>query len=180
MFLDKLILVGQSCSFSLISKWHYKSGLKLHFCFLLVKVKFELLFSVFRQCGQMAHGRAYQVEEFLQRKREAMLNKVRAEGQLVRSVLYTNQPQHLKGISGGVNNICLFQCNILLQNLRSWHPRGSLLTWSDSASVRHAGTSDIAMRGCTWAATLSGFLVHAKWHLHECQVPRFSSQNIAL
>ncbi|KAM8745722.1 serine/threonine-protein kinase Nek1 isoform 1-T2 [Acanthopagrus schlegelii] len=35
-----------------------------------------------RQCGQMAHGRAYQVEEFLQRKREAMLNKVRAEGQL--------------------------------------------------------------------------------------------------
>ncbi|XP_073333314.1 serine/threonine-protein kinase Nek1 isoform X3 [Pagrus major] len=35
-----------------------------------------------RQYGQMAHGRAYQVEEFLQRKREAMLNKVRAEGQL--------------------------------------------------------------------------------------------------
>ncbi|XP_076582578.1 serine/threonine-protein kinase Nek1 isoform X2 [Chaetodon auriga] len=35
-----------------------------------------------RQCGQMAPGRAYQVEEFLQRKREAMLNKVRAEGQL--------------------------------------------------------------------------------------------------
>lgn len=32
----------------------------------------------------MAPGRAYQVEEFLQRKREAMLNKVRAEGQLVR------------------------------------------------------------------------------------------------
>lgn len=31
----------------------------------------------------MAPGRAYQVEEFLQRKREAMLNKVRAEGQLV-------------------------------------------------------------------------------------------------
>uniref|UniRef100_A0A8C2XU06 non-specific serine/threonine protein kinase n=1 Tax=Cyclopterus lumpus TaxID=8103 RepID=A0A8C2XU06_CYCLU len=29
-----------------------------------------------------AAGRAYQVEEFLQRKREAMLNKVRAEGQL--------------------------------------------------------------------------------------------------
>lgn len=34
----------------------------------------------------MAPERAYQVEEFLQRKREAMLNKVRAEGQLVRSV----------------------------------------------------------------------------------------------
>lgn len=36
----------------------------------------------------MAAGRAYQVEEFLQRKREAMLNKVRAEGQLVRTDAY--------------------------------------------------------------------------------------------
>uniref|UniRef100_A0A8C2XNW6 non-specific serine/threonine protein kinase n=1 Tax=Cyclopterus lumpus TaxID=8103 RepID=A0A8C2XNW6_CYCLU len=35
-----------------------------------------------RPRGQAAAGRAYQVEEFLQRKREAMLNKVRAEGQL--------------------------------------------------------------------------------------------------
>uniref|UniRef100_A0A8C7ZB79 non-specific serine/threonine protein kinase n=1 Tax=Oryzias sinensis TaxID=183150 RepID=A0A8C7ZB79_9TELE len=35
-----------------------------------------------RQRGQMAAERAFQVEEFLQRKREAMLNKVRAEGQL--------------------------------------------------------------------------------------------------
>ncbi|XP_067370236.1 serine/threonine-protein kinase Nek1 isoform X3 [Channa argus] len=35
-----------------------------------------------RQRGQMAAERADQVEEFLQRKREAMLNKVRAEGQL--------------------------------------------------------------------------------------------------
>ncbi|CAJ1059944.1 serine/threonine-protein kinase Nek1 isoform X2 [Xyrichtys novacula] len=35
-----------------------------------------------RQRLQMDHVRAYQVEEFLQRKREAMLNKVRAEGQL--------------------------------------------------------------------------------------------------
>ncbi|XP_045906162.1 serine/threonine-protein kinase Nek1 isoform X1 [Micropterus dolomieu] len=35
-----------------------------------------------RQRGQMAGERAYQVEEFLQRRREAMLNKVRAEGQL--------------------------------------------------------------------------------------------------
>ncbi|XP_074525003.1 serine/threonine-protein kinase Nek1 isoform X2 [Halichoeres trimaculatus] len=35
-----------------------------------------------RQRLQMAPERAYQVEEFLQRKREAMLNKVRAEGQL--------------------------------------------------------------------------------------------------
>uniref|UniRef100_A0A665SX36 non-specific serine/threonine protein kinase n=1 Tax=Echeneis naucrates TaxID=173247 RepID=A0A665SX36_ECHNA len=34
------------------------------------------------QRGQMAVERADQVEEFLQRKREAMLNKVRAEGQL--------------------------------------------------------------------------------------------------
>ncbi|XP_034386897.1 serine/threonine-protein kinase Nek1 isoform X13 [Cyclopterus lumpus] len=37
---------------------------------------------VSRPRGQAAAGRAYQVEEFLQRKREAMLNKVRAEGQL--------------------------------------------------------------------------------------------------
>lgn len=37
----------------------------------------------------MAADRAEQVEEFLQRKREAMLNKVRAEGQLVRSVTLT-------------------------------------------------------------------------------------------
>ncbi|XP_039984827.1 serine/threonine-protein kinase Nek1 isoform X2 [Xiphias gladius] len=35
-----------------------------------------------RQRGHMAADRADQVEEFLQRKREAMLNKVRAEGQL--------------------------------------------------------------------------------------------------
>uniref|UniRef100_A0A3B3DN48 non-specific serine/threonine protein kinase n=1 Tax=Oryzias melastigma TaxID=30732 RepID=A0A3B3DN48_ORYME len=35
-----------------------------------------------RQRGHMAAERAFQVEEFLQRKREAMLNKVRAEGQL--------------------------------------------------------------------------------------------------
>lgn len=42
----------------------------------------------FRQCGQMAPGRAHHVEEFLQRKREAMLNKVRAEGQLVCALTY--------------------------------------------------------------------------------------------
>ncbi|XP_023269091.1 serine/threonine-protein kinase Nek1 isoform X1 [Seriola lalandi dorsalis] len=35
-----------------------------------------------RQRGHMAADRADQVEEFLQRKKEAMLNKVRAEGQL--------------------------------------------------------------------------------------------------
>lgn len=35
----------------------------------------------------MGGERAYQVEEFLQRKREAMLNKVRAEGQLVCSLI---------------------------------------------------------------------------------------------
>ncbi|XP_062419476.1 LOW QUALITY PROTEIN: serine/threonine-protein kinase Nek1 [Pungitius pungitius] len=35
-----------------------------------------------RPRGHAAAGRAYQVEEFLQRKREAILNKVRAEGQL--------------------------------------------------------------------------------------------------
>uniref|UniRef100_A0A665SVZ4 non-specific serine/threonine protein kinase n=1 Tax=Echeneis naucrates TaxID=173247 RepID=A0A665SVZ4_ECHNA len=37
---------------------------------------------IHEQRGQMAVERADQVEEFLQRKREAMLNKVRAEGQL--------------------------------------------------------------------------------------------------
>ncbi|XP_035863370.1 serine/threonine-protein kinase Nek1 isoform X5 [Sander lucioperca] len=37
---------------------------------------------VSRPRGHAVAGRAYQVEEFLQRKREAMLNKVRAEGQL--------------------------------------------------------------------------------------------------
>ncbi|MEQ2304227.1 Serine/threonine-protein kinase Nek1, partial [Ameca splendens] len=36
-----------------------------------------------RQRGQIPAERAFQVEEFLQRKREAMLNKVRAEGQLL-------------------------------------------------------------------------------------------------
>ncbi|XP_075996743.1 serine/threonine-protein kinase Nek1 isoform X2 [Genypterus blacodes] len=35
-----------------------------------------------RQRGHMGAERAYQVEEFLQRRREAMINKVRAEGQL--------------------------------------------------------------------------------------------------
>ncbi|XP_014899430.1 serine/threonine-protein kinase Nek1 isoform X4 [Poecilia latipinna] len=35
-----------------------------------------------RQRGQIPAERAFQVEEFLQRKREAMLNKVKAEGQL--------------------------------------------------------------------------------------------------
>ncbi|MED6295419.1 hypothetical protein CHARACLAT_031679, partial [Characodon lateralis] len=39
-----------------------------------------------RQRGQIPAERAFQVEEFLQRKQEAMLNKVRAEGQLVRNV----------------------------------------------------------------------------------------------
>uniref|UniRef100_H3C4C5 non-specific serine/threonine protein kinase n=1 Tax=Tetraodon nigroviridis TaxID=99883 RepID=H3C4C5_TETNG len=38
--------------------------------------------SPIRQCTPIARGRTHQVEEFLQRKREAMLNKVRAEGQL--------------------------------------------------------------------------------------------------
>ncbi|KAM9763183.1 serine/threonine-protein kinase Nek1 isoform 2-T2 [Menidia menidia] len=37
---------------------------------------------VSRQGCRMGAGRAFQVEEFLQRKREAMINKVRAEGQL--------------------------------------------------------------------------------------------------
>lgn len=53
-----------------------------------VSLKSEFPFFVFRQCGQLPSARAYQVEEFLQRKREAMLNKVRAEGQLVCDVTY--------------------------------------------------------------------------------------------
>lgn len=43
----------------------------------------ELSHFVLRQVAQMSPARSYQVEEFLQRKREAMLNKFRAEGQLV-------------------------------------------------------------------------------------------------
>lgn len=52
---------------------------------------YELPFFVFRRCGQLPSARAYQVEEFLQRKREAMLNKFRAEGQLVCDVTYINE-----------------------------------------------------------------------------------------
>lgn len=37
----------------------------------------------------MAAERAFQVEEFLQRRREAMLNKARAEGQLVHIITTT-------------------------------------------------------------------------------------------
>lgn len=48
-----------------------------------VLLLFTLLYLVFRLRGQLAVERAKQVEEFLQRKKEAMLNKVRAEGQLV-------------------------------------------------------------------------------------------------
>lgn len=47
-------------------------------------VREELSRFVLRQ-SQMAPARSYQVEEFLQRKKEAMLNKFRAEGQLVSS-----------------------------------------------------------------------------------------------
>ncbi|XP_025758592.1 serine/threonine-protein kinase Nek1 isoform X2 [Oreochromis niloticus] len=47
-----------------------------------------------RQRGQMAAERAFQVEEFLQRRREAMLNKARAEGQL-------GTRQNLAAIYGG-------------------------------------------------------------------------------
>lgn len=36
--------------------------------------------------AQVAAERAKQVQEFLQRKQEALLNKVRAEGQLVRTL----------------------------------------------------------------------------------------------
>uniref|UniRef100_A0A665SX32 non-specific serine/threonine protein kinase n=1 Tax=Echeneis naucrates TaxID=173247 RepID=A0A665SX32_ECHNA len=46
------------------------------------KVIVPISFFYYERRGQMAVERADQVEEFLQRKREAMLNKVRAEGQL--------------------------------------------------------------------------------------------------
>lgn len=39
--------------------------------------------------AQVAAERAKQVEEFLQRKQEALLNKVRAEGQLVRTFSFS-------------------------------------------------------------------------------------------
>ncbi|XP_068599346.1 LOW QUALITY PROTEIN: serine/threonine-protein kinase Nek1 [Brachionichthys hirsutus] len=58
-----------------------------------------------RQHDQVPPGRAYQVEAFLQRKTEAMLNKVRAEGQLVRSVApalnFRGTRQNLAAIYGG-------------------------------------------------------------------------------
>lgn len=38
--------------------------------------------------AQVAAERARQVDEFLQRKQEALLNKVRAEGQLVRTLFF--------------------------------------------------------------------------------------------
>lgn len=41
--------------------------------------------------GQVGAERAFQVEEFLQRKKEALLNKVRAEGQLV-GALHLSSP----------------------------------------------------------------------------------------
>ncbi|KAM6963036.1 serine/threonine-protein kinase Nek1 [Aplochiton taeniatus] len=50
-----------------------------------------------RQRGQVAAEQAYQVKEFLQRKRDAMLNKVRAEGQL-------GARQNLAAIYGGRSN----------------------------------------------------------------------------
>ncbi|KAK2115052.1 Serine/threonine-protein kinase Nek1 [Saguinus oedipus] len=45
----------------------------------------------YRQKGQLAAERAKQVEEFLQRKREAMQNKARAEGHMVFHSLGTPQ-----------------------------------------------------------------------------------------
>ncbi|XP_037554275.1 serine/threonine-protein kinase Nek1 [Nematolebias whitei] len=50
-----------------------------------------------RQRGQMVSERAFQIEEFLQRKREAMLNKVRAEGQLVCSVSMVSLALYFSG-----------------------------------------------------------------------------------
>lgn len=41
---------------------------------------------MFRLRAQVVAERARHVEEFLQRKQEALLNKVRAEGQLVRTL----------------------------------------------------------------------------------------------
>uniref|UniRef100_A0AAX7W0A9 non-specific serine/threonine protein kinase n=1 Tax=Astatotilapia calliptera TaxID=8154 RepID=A0AAX7W0A9_ASTCA len=59
-----------------------------------IEYEYLLLCSFHRQRGQMAVGRAFQVEEFLQRRREAMLNKARAEGQL-------GTRQNLAAIYGG-------------------------------------------------------------------------------
>lgn len=56
--------------------------------------------TVFRQKGQMAADRANQVEEFLQRKREAMLNKVRAEGQLVWPLTWLDLTLQCPGVRG--------------------------------------------------------------------------------
>lgn len=74
LFLYKLALAGQSSSL------HYTTHLKSEH-----EQHLSVCDSDFRQRGQMAAERGDQVEEFLQRKREAMLNKVRAEGQLVRT-----------------------------------------------------------------------------------------------
>lgn len=76
-----LLLVGKSSKSQVDSK-------ALCVCSLSVTDEASLVFSPFisRQCTPIARGRTHQVEEFLQRKREAMLNKVRAEGQLVCNV----------------------------------------------------------------------------------------------
>lgn len=66
----------------------YKWILKLCVCSSSVinRASFDFPCFVSRQCVPIARGRTHQVEEYLQRKREAILNKVRAEGQLVCNV----------------------------------------------------------------------------------------------
>ncbi|XP_068175055.1 serine/threonine-protein kinase Nek1 isoform X2 [Antennarius striatus] len=59
-----------------------------------IKKELQRVHNSNRQHDQMPPGRAYQVEEFLQRKREAMLNKARAAGQL-------GTRQNLAAIYGG-------------------------------------------------------------------------------
>lgn len=67
----------------------------------------ELSRSVFRQVAQMTSARSCQVEEFLQRKQEAMLNKFRAEGQLVSRVLYCcHCPELCASLQRDLLNFC--------------------------------------------------------------------------
>lgn len=79
MFQNKSILAGESI----------KVCVPQLFCLFVFMKMCAFVFANFRQCGQMGRERAFQVQEFLQRKREAMLNKVRAEGQLVCFMTFT-------------------------------------------------------------------------------------------
>ena len=38
--------------------------------------------------------------------------------------------------------------------------------------------SVVVMRGCTWSTIVFGWVVHVKWHSHECQHSRFLSRTL--